>query len=286
VKPFEHTNLPPEYADSIVSLYQLVKTAACHAYGAARPVSTSEDDESLSARELKAQSDAWAGPMEKATRFAALGGALLALSSCKLAWADLYEPWKQWIDARPEFYQLQGGWGSLVRLGPAEHAGAVKQGGLRGLLHPERPAYGPGTKEVRGFLDLIPRFDASDWERLHEDANQILVGIDWADGAYLHALQAVVALAYAMSSGHRWMVESEMARVDGELGSLSLTELKGPLVRAYAAAGRRCIDLVVDEPADKLGERKLAAGCCALLLAAKPWVPAEDWERLWGGPLL
>ena len=188
--------------------------------------------------------------------------------------------------ARPEFYLLRGRWSSLVRLGPTDPEGAVKPGGLRGLLHQERPAYGPGTKEVLGFLELIPRLDVSNWEHLYEDANQILVGIDWADGAYVHALQAVAALAYAMSSGQRLMVEADMARVDGELRSLSLTELKGPLVRAYAAAGRRCIELFVGKPAEQLDERKFAAGCRPLFLSATTIGPAEDWERLWGGPLL
>jgi hypothetical protein len=286
VNPFEHTNLPPEYADSIVGLYQRLKTAACRSYGTARPVSASEDEDGPAARELKAQSDAWAGPMEKATHLAAQGGALLALSPCKLAWAELYEPWKRWVDARPEFNLFRGGWSSLVHLGPVEREGAVNRGRLRGLFHRERPVYGPGTKEVLAFLDLIPRLGGSDWEHLQEDADQILVGIDWADGAYAHALKSVVALGQTMSNGHRWLVESEVTQVDEELESLSLTGLRGPLVRAYAAAGRRCIDLFVDEPADTLDERKLAAGCCALLLASKPCIPAEDWERLWGGPLL
>lgn len=288
VKPFEHTNLAPEYADSVVKLYERLKTAACRSYGTARPVSTSEDEEGPGARELMAQSDAWAGPMEKATRLAAQGGALLALSPCKLAWAELYQPWKAWIDSRPDFNLFRGGWSSLVRLGSVAHEGAVKRRGLRGLLHRDRPAYGPGTREVLAFLDLLPRLSASDWEHLHEGAYQFWVGIDWADGAYAHALQAVIALAQAMTSGYgyRSFVDSEKTRVDEELGSISLAGLKGPFVRAYVTAGRRCIENSGDEPSDKLDERKLAAGCCALLLAAKPCVPAEDWERLWGGPLL
>ncbi len=286
VPPFENTNLPAEYADSIVYLYKRVKTAACQAYGAARPESVSEEEDELGARELNAQADAWAGPMEKATRLAAQGGVLLALSPCKLAWADSYGPWRSWVEARPEFCQFRGRWSSLVHLGPIEHDRAGKRRGLRSLLQRDGPAYGRGTNEVLAFLDLIPRFSEDNWESLHEDALQLLLGVDWADGAYAHALQAVTALARAMSSGERWMVQSETARVDAELETIGLAGLKAPLVRAFAAAGRRCLDLFVDQPAEKLDERRLAAGCCALLLAAKPCVPAEDWERIWGGPLL
>ena len=283
---FEGTNLPAEYAGSVVRLHRRVKACAVHAYGAARPIESSDDETGEPAADIHAGwSEAWSERMDKATRLAAQGAALLALSGCRPAWDDLWAPWKAWLQSRPPFNLFRGSWSQIVELGPRTAEAPDARHRAWRPFRRSSPDYGPGTPEVLRFLTLIPEITPESWERLHIDAHDFLTTVDWADGAEAHVLQTVLALTQAMAQGQRWLVDSEGSRLNGELADLAMSDRKPPLMRTAIAAGRVCVDRFGAEPPAVVDDRRLAASCCALLLAARPWMPAVDWETIWGGPL-